>query len=93
MPTYEYECENCGHRFEQFQNMSEAPLKTCPECGQAVRRLIGTGAGIIFKGSGSSDNGRSATARGAGLGAGCDRARPCCGRDTPCDRSPRNSQS
>lgn len=53
MPTYEYECLKCGHRFETFQKMSETPLKTCPECRKsAVRRLIGTGSGIIFRGPG-----------------------------------------
>jgi len=93
MPTYEYECRSCGHRFEKFQNMSDEPLKVCPECGRKLRRLIGTGSGIIFKGPGfhATDYGTAAGARGAGLGANCDRARPCCGRDTPCDRSPRNA--
>ena len=52
MPTYEYECRKCSHTFEQFQSMSEEPLKTCPKCGGKVRRLIGGGTGIIFKGSG-----------------------------------------
>jgi putative FmdB family regulatory protein len=52
MPTYEYECEKCGHRFEVFQSMSDAPKKRCPKCRGKVRRLIGTGAGMIFKGSG-----------------------------------------
>jgi len=52
MPTYEYECGRCGHTFEAFQSMTEKPLRTCPECGGRVRRLIGAGAGIIFKGSG-----------------------------------------
>jgi putative FmdB family regulatory protein len=52
MPTYEYECNRCGHRFEVFQSMSEPPRKRCPRCRGAVRRLIGTGAGMIFKGSG-----------------------------------------
>jgi len=52
MPTYEYECEKCGHKFEYFQSMSSERLKVCPECKGKVRRLIGTGAGIIFKGSG-----------------------------------------
>ncbi|MDR1317695.1 MAG: zinc ribbon domain-containing protein [Spirochaetales bacterium] len=52
MPTYEYECKSCKHRFEVLQNMSDPPLKACPKCGRAVRRLIGGGAGIIFKGSG-----------------------------------------
>ncbi|MCX8013251.1 MAG: zinc ribbon domain-containing protein, partial [Rectinema sp.] len=52
MPTYEYECRACSHSFEAFQSMSEAPLRTCPVCGGEVRRLIGGGTGIIFKGSG-----------------------------------------
>ena len=52
MPTYEYVCEKCGHRFELFQSMSEKPRKRCPKCRGKVRRLIGTGAGMIFKGSG-----------------------------------------
>lgn len=52
MPTYEYECKACGHRFEVFQSMSEKPLRRCPECKGKVDRLIGAGAGIIFRGSG-----------------------------------------
>jgi putative FmdB family regulatory protein len=53
MPTYDYLCENCGHKFEQFQSIKAAPLKKCPACGKfKLNRLIGTGAGIIFKGSG-----------------------------------------
>lgn len=53
MPTYEYKCEACGHGFERFQSITAAPIKKCPECGKnKVRRLIGTGAGLIFKGSG-----------------------------------------
>mgnify|MGYP006303359367 CR=1 FL=1 len=52
MPTYEYECKSCGHRFDAFQSMSEDPLDTCPECKGQVQRLIAAGAGIIFKGSG-----------------------------------------
>lgn len=53
MPTYEYECQACGHSFERFQQMSDAPVKVCPVCGKRkVKRLLGTGAGIIFKGSG-----------------------------------------
>ncbi|MGM0602218.1 MAG: FmdB family zinc ribbon protein [Bacillota bacterium] len=49
MPTYLYECENCG-RFEEFQNIKDDPLKECPECGGEVKRIIGA-PGIIFKGS------------------------------------------
>jgi putative FmdB family regulatory protein len=52
MPTYEYECKSCGHTFDVFQNMSDEPVRVCPECGREVRRLIGGGTGIIFKGSG-----------------------------------------
>lgn len=53
MPTYEYECRNCKYRFEKFQSINDAPVKTCPKCKRRkVKRLIGTGAGIIFKGSG-----------------------------------------
>lgn len=52
MPTYDYECEKCGHRFELFQSMKEEPKKRCPKCRGKLRRLIGTGAGMIFKGSG-----------------------------------------
>src|SRR5580698_2491630 len=53
MPTYEYQCDACGNKFEKFQSMSAAPVKKCPKCGKnKVRRLIGTGAGLIFKGSG-----------------------------------------
>lgn len=52
MPTYDYECSQCGHAFEVFQRMSDKPLKTCPECKGKVKRLIGAGASIIFKGSG-----------------------------------------
>lgn len=53
MPTYDYACKACGHRFEEFQSMSSDPLKKCPECKKSkLERLIGTGAGVIFKGSG-----------------------------------------
>jgi putative FmdB family regulatory protein len=53
MPTYEYTCEACGHGFEKFQPMSAEPVKKCPACGKnKAKRLIGTGAGLIFKGSG-----------------------------------------
>ena len=54
MPTYEYECESCGHHFEVFQSMKDAKLTDCPQgaCEGHVRRLLGTGAGVIFKGSG-----------------------------------------
>jgi putative FmdB family regulatory protein len=53
MPTYEYECDACGHAFERLQSMSEPAVRKCPKCGKLkVRRLISGGAGVIFKGSG-----------------------------------------
>ena len=53
MPTYDYECTSCGHAFEKFQSITAPAVRKCPECKKLkVRRLIGTGAGIIFKGSG-----------------------------------------
>jgi len=52
MPTYEYECEVCGNKFEMFQNIKDKPIKECPKCKGHVKRLIGAGAGVIFKGSG-----------------------------------------
>lgn len=53
MPTYEYKCEACGDRFERFQSITANPIRKCPKCGKLkVKRLLGTGAGLIFKGSG-----------------------------------------
>jgi putative FmdB family regulatory protein len=53
MPTYEYACPKCGHEFEQFQSMLDEPLKKCPQCKKTgVKRLVGGGAGLIFKGTG-----------------------------------------
>ena len=53
MPTYDYVCTECGHEMEAFHSMSAEPLKDCPACGKpALKRKIGTGAGLIFKGSG-----------------------------------------
>jgi len=85
MPTYEYECLKCGLHFEKFQKMSDAPLKKCPECGSPVKRLIGKGAAVIFKGSGfyATDYRNSKPA--------CGRDKPCCGRDLPCEQKPCDS--
>ncbi|RME71159.1 MAG: FmdB family transcriptional regulator [Verrucomicrobia bacterium] len=69
MPTYEYSCQSCNEVIEVFQSMRDEPLKECPKCGQpGVKRLIGRGAGIIFKGSGfyETDYKRSSSAGGNG---------------------------
>jgi len=53
LPTYEYECTACGHEFESFHSIKAPPIKKCPKCGKMkVKRLIGLGAGLLFKGSG-----------------------------------------
>lgn len=52
MPTYEYECKKCGYQFERFQSITAEPVKTCPKCRGRVHRMLTTGSGIIFKGSG-----------------------------------------
>ncbi|MEW6620432.1 MAG: zinc ribbon domain-containing protein [bacterium] len=52
MPTYEYECLKCGFRFEEFQKITDEPLKKCPECKAEVKRVFTGGAGFLFKGSG-----------------------------------------
>ena len=53
MPTYEYHCDACEHHFDEFQSIMDQPLKKCPECGKPrLRRIFGTGAAILFKGSG-----------------------------------------
>ena len=65
MPTYDYECNKCGHTFDAFQSMSDKPLRKCPECNQnGLKRLIGGGLGVIFKGSGFyvTDSRRSGSA-------------------------------
>jgi len=83
MPTYEYECPHCGNHFEKYQSMAAAPLKTCPQCGKPVRRLIGKGSGIIFKGSGFHATDYAKESRSS-----CQLAmtgKTCCGRTSRCD--------
>jgi putative FmdB family regulatory protein len=79
MPTYQYQCRNCGHELEEFQSITEAPLTHCPECNtESLLRVLGAGAGLIFKGSGFylTDYKKSSTLpdagekKGAGAGSG-----------------------
>ena len=79
MPTYEYKCEACGHGFERFQSITAAPIRKCPACAQTrVRRLLGGGGGLIFKGSGfyitdyRSESYKSAAKADGGGAAGSD---------------------
>jgi putative FmdB family regulatory protein len=83
MPTYEYECEGCGRRFDRRQNITEAPLDACPACGGTVRRLLSGGAGILVRGGDRHG--------GEGHGGGCSLERTgatCCGRTERCEQSP-----
>ncbi|MFQ5529391.1 MAG: FmdB family zinc ribbon protein [Gemmatimonadota bacterium] len=52
MPTYEYRCAECGHEFERFQKMNDTPVVECPDCMGEVQRLISSGGGLLFKGTG-----------------------------------------
>jgi putative FmdB family regulatory protein len=87
MPTYDYACGKCGHRFEQFQSMKDAALTTCPKCkAKKLERLFGAGGGFIFKGSGfyqtdyrssSYESGKAADKPASSGGGGC--GKPACG--------------
>lgn len=81
MPTYQYECDACRHEFEILQSMTDKKLRKCPQCGQfKLHRLIGGGAGVIFKGSGfyatdykkkaTSDAAKTDSSSGCGCGKG-----------------------
>jgi putative FmdB family regulatory protein len=86
MPTYEYECTKCGHTFEAFQSMKDEPLSSCPKCRGRIRRLIGGGIGIIFKGSGfyTTDYKKSSALAG---GNGKDKAKEAGAEKTPAKAS------
>jgi putative FmdB family regulatory protein len=89
MPTYEYKCEKCGHRFEKFQSMTDDPVKKCPECKkESVKRLISMGAGVIFKGKGFyqtdyKDSGPRPSDKGS-----TDSKTPPCGKSDSCNNCP-----
>lgn len=83
MPTYEYECASCGLRFEERQDITEAPLTHCPECQGVVRRLITGGSGFLLRAGDAHTHGR--------FSEGCSLERTgmtCCGRDERCDKPP-----
>jgi putative FmdB family regulatory protein len=89
VPTYEYECKECGHGFEVFQAMSDQPIKECPKCGKEVRRLIFGGTGVIFKGSGFYVTDK----KKAGKAASKPAKTPESGASTPCEGCPANNGS
>ncbi|MGE5197036.1 MAG: FmdB family zinc ribbon protein [Deltaproteobacteria bacterium] len=80
MPTYDYECTKCGHKFEAFQNITAPSLDKCPKCGKKVKRLISSGAGLIFKGSGfySTDYRKKPKSEGPAKNPACPAAKEGC---------------
>ena len=83
MPTYEYECQSCGRRFERRQAITESPIALCPECGGEVHRLLSGGAGILVRGGDQNGSQRP--------GGGCSLEREgttCCGRQERCGEPP-----
>ena len=81
MPTYEYECESCGLKFERRQAITELPFTECPECNGKTRRLVSGGTGFILKGAGHgrmAPSGRSCSLEQVG--------HTCCGREERCGK-------
>lgn len=82
MPTYWYRCQTCKHEFEEFQKISEPPVRECPSCGGIVMRVITGGAGLIFKGSGfyitdyRSDSYKKAAGAETGSSGGSSDSKP-----------------
>jgi putative FmdB family regulatory protein len=98
MPTYEYACPKCGHHFETFQSMKDEPLKKCPKCKKTgLKRLLGTGAGLIFKGSGfyitdyknkGSGSAGSGEGKGGGEGKPGTESKPSSGKNSESKSTP-----
>ncbi len=82
MPTYDYVCDACGHRFDLMQAMKDDPVSECPKCRGKVRRVVSGGAGVIVKGAHPD---RSASAGGCSFE---QHGRTCCGRDEKCGSPP-----
>ena len=77
MPTYDYICDSCGHAFDELQSFSDEPLKKCPKCKKSkLRRLFGTGAAVLFKGSGFSETDYRSESYKSGAKAETDASKP-----------------
>lgn len=86
MPTYEYQCTECGRRLEQFRSITAPPLLVCPDCGGALRPRISGGAGVIVRKAGPAAGHPSKAPEGScSLHA---EGRTCCGRTERCDAPP-----
>ena len=78
MPAYDYQCNDCGCRFQERQKMSDPEIEFCPGCGGTVQRLISGGAGVISKWGGRHSTNL------AEVGSGCALGTPCCGQAGGC---------
>ena len=77
MPTYEYHCDGCEHHFDEFQSILDKPLKKCPKCRKPkLRRIFGTGAAVLFKGSGFHETDYRSESYKAGAKADAEAAKP-----------------
>ena len=84
MPTYEYQCDACDHRFEEFQSMKDDALEKCPKCKKKkLRRLFGTGAAILFKGSGFYETDYRSDSYKTAAKADAEAGKPAAKTDTP----------
>ncbi len=92
MPTYEYECDGCQHRFEEFQSMKDPALQKCPNCtAPKLRRLFGTGAAILFKGSGFYETDYRSESYKSAAKADADAGKPAAKTDTAATNSSTNT--
>lgn len=78
MPTYEYECQICGHCVEAFQSMGDAPLTEWPQCGGSLQRIISGGSGFVLIGSGFNQNHYKKHNTCCSKGESCDNPKRCC---------------
>lgn len=87
MPTYEYRCKGCGLRFDVFHNMNDVAPRACPDCGEEAERMIGTGSGIIFKGTGFYATDYARGGDGGCAGGSCGEKVDSCPAGGRCDES------
>jgi len=90
MPTYDYECMSCGIHFEQFQSIKDKPLGKCPTCNGEVKRLISSGAGFIFKGSGFYQTDYKSPKINSSKKADNTKNLPACGKTDSCQGCKQN---
>ena len=80
MPTYDYLCKQCGHRFEKFQGINDEPVHECPKCGGPTERLFSAEGGFVLRGKGfyATDYGRQTSDTCCSRGESCDSPKRCC---------------